>query len=502
MDKIAGTRIWTSSLVSAMKGGKSALMPKLAGMILAALTPEKHSFIYLDDEIEKIEYDEIDADLIAITTMTVQANRAYQIAGEFRKKGITVVMGGIHAAVMSEEVAAHCDAIMIGEGENTWPALLEDFENGTMKKVYDAKDYPPIETLISPKVDVIKHDQYLMYPIQATRGCPYDCDFCSIAYSSGHKYRMKPVEQVIAEIQEYEKFNTGGPAGVLKKGYYFVDDNLYVHKEYTKKLFTAMKDLKITWDGQGTINMATDDDALKLMAESGCRSFSIGFESVSPESLKEANKPRVNKVEEYITAINNIQKYGIIAGGYFVTGFDSDKITVFQDTTDFIKKANLVQSIFSILTPYPGTRLYDRINGEGRIFNRSWEFYNSWTCVFTPKQMSATDLQLGSFWASTEISKLDQMRENFQNFWKQGPWETNPPLSKKERLILIYLGFKLRKSKLKEYQKFLFWVARQKNAADFKSIIWSMMRHEIVSQTPAFAYYNPAEKKKEAINKN
>ena len=145
MVKNLGTQVWKSSLVKIMKGGTNTFMPKLAAMILAALTPSKHSFSYIDDEIEKIEYDKIDADLVAITSMSVQANRAYLIAGEFRKKGNTVIIGGIHAAVMSKEVSAHCDAIMIGESENTWPALLEDFENGKLKKIYEAKDYHPAE---------------------------------------------------------------------------------------------------------------------------------------------------------------------------------------------------------------------------------------------------------------------------------------------------------------------------------------------------------------------
>jgi Fe-S oxidoreductase len=496
MDKSLGSTIWTSKIVSVMKGGKNTFMPKLSAMILAAITPEKHSFKYIDDEIEVIDYENTDADLIAITSMSVQANHAYRIAGEFRKLGKTVVFGGIHAAVMSEEVLEHCDAIMVGESENSWPALLEDFENGNLKRIYNAKDYPPVETLVSPKVDIIKHDHYLTYPIQATRGCPNDCDFCSIQYSSGHKYRMKPVEQVVNEIREYEKYNTGGPGGALKKAYYFVDDNLYVNRSYTRALFAAMKDLNITWDGQGTVNTAFDDETLRLMAESGCRSFSFGFESVSQESLKEANKPKYNKVEEYEAAIENVQKHGIIAGGYFVFGFDSDSRQVFQDTTAFIKRANLVQSIFSILTPYPGTRLHDRIDGEERIFCKSWEFYNSWACVFTPKKMTAVELQIGSYWASGEISDLKQMRKSLKNFWKHGPWKTNPPLTIVERIVLIFLGIKLGLNNLGKYQRFLFWVAMQKNAADFKSIMWTLMRHEIVSQVPIAHIYNPADKYK------
>jgi len=443
MDKITGSKIWNSRLVSILKGGKNTQMPKLTAMILAALTPEKHTFVYIDDEIESIDYENISADLVAISSMTVQASRTYQIAGEFRKKGIKVIIGGIHAAVRSEEVSEHCDVIMIGECENTWPALLEDFENGNLKSMYNAKDYPPVEKLVSPRIDIIKHDRYLMYPIQATRGCPNSCDFCSIQYSSGHKYRMKPVEQVIQEIKEYEKYNNGGTGGALRKSYYFVDDNLYVNREYTKKLFTAMKDLGVSWDGQGTVNTAKDDEVLQLMADSGCKSLSFGFESISPESLKEANKPRCNNVKDYITAINNVQKYGIVAGGYFVMGFDSDDINVFKNTIDFIKNSKLILAIFNILTPYPGTGVYDKMKNQKRIYNKSWEFYNSWTCVFTPNKLSASELQIGYYWTALNALDMKYLRASLKNFWNKGPWKNNPSLNLLERVILIFLSIKL-----------------------------------------------------------
>lgn len=493
MDKVLGSRVWESSLMSTIKGKQNVFMPKLAAMILAALTPEKHTFLFIDDDIEDVDFDEVEADLVTITAMTVQANRAYQIAGEFRKRGIKVVVGGIHAAVMSEEVSSHCDAIMKGESENTWPAMLEDFEAGTLKKVYDAKDYPPVETLVSPRIDIIRHDLYLNYPIQATRGCPYDCDFCSIKFSSGHKYRMKPVEQVVREIQEYEKYNDNRFGGLLKKPYYFVDDNLYVNREYTKALFIALKDLNITWNGQGSINTAYDDEILRLMAESGCRSISIGFESVSQDSLKEANKPRHNQVKEYEMAIQNIQKYGIAAGGYFVMGFDNDGVTVFQETADFVKEVNLVQPIFSILTPYPGTRLYNRLDKEERVFTKGWGLYNSFMCVFTPRKMSSVDLQAGYFWMSREVISMKHLRKSLSYFWKQGPWKSNPRLTTAERIIMILLGMKLAFLRGGRYQRFLFWAATHRRATDFKTIIWMMMRHEISYQSP-FAY-NPAEKK-------
>jgi radical SAM superfamily enzyme YgiQ (UPF0313 family) len=474
--KVALFQPWDSKLIRIMTGNSSMYLPPLSAMILAAITPEKHSFLYVDEEIEDIDYD-VDVDLVALTAMTMQSCRAYQIAGEFRKRGKAVVIGGIHAAVMTEEAAGHCDALLLGEAENTWPALLEDFEKGALKAVYYAKDYPPVEMLISPKLDIIKHGRYLSFPIQATRGCPYDCDFCAIKHSSGHKYRMKPVQQVVDEICAYEKYNIPGIVGAYKKGYCFVDDNLYVNREYVKELLTALIPLNIRWDGQGTANLAKDDEVLQLMAESGCRTLAIGFESIEPESLKESNKPSVNKVEEYETLISNIAKHGIIPGGYFVFGFDSDDPSIFKRTVDFIKQSQLLQPNVNILTPYPGTRLYDRLHS--RIFNTSCLFYNNWSCVFTPEKMTARDLYFGSLWVSRQTTELEFMRKQLKYFWRFGPWEKNPPLKLSERIALIFLSLKLGLHGLGEYQRFLLWAALQRNAADFKTIIWTLWRREI-----------------------
>ncbi|MDR1558851.1 MAG: cobalamin-dependent protein, partial [Clostridiales bacterium] len=165
MESALGVRPYDSKLMKAIWGGRSAFIPKLVGMIIAALTPEKYTFQYIDEDVDEIDY-ESDADLVVITCMTVQAIRTYEISGEFRKRGKTVIIGGIHAAVMTEEVLAHCDVAMIGECENTWPVMLEDFENGRLKRLYDAKEFPPVEQLISPKVDIINPRKFLYYPIQ------------------------------------------------------------------------------------------------------------------------------------------------------------------------------------------------------------------------------------------------------------------------------------------------------------------------------------------------
>ncbi|MCL2287351.1 MAG: B12-binding domain-containing radical SAM protein [Firmicutes bacterium] len=450
---------------------------KLSAMVFAEITPSTYEFIYIDEEIEKIDF-EMDADLVAITAMTVQASRAYQISERFRSRGIPVVIGGIHASVLPEEVKEHCDAVAIGEGENIWPEMLKDFEQDMLKEFYNAKDYPPVDKLTSPRVDVVKHDYYLLLPLQATRGCPYDCEFCSIKFSAGHKYRMKPVEQVVAEIKEYEKYNKKRLGG-FKKGYVFVDDNLYVNREYVKKLFTAMNGLGISWTGQGTINMAFDDEILTLMAASGCKTYSIGFESISEESLKEANKPKINKTNDYAAAIGNLIRHGIIPAGYFIYGFDGDDKGVFQKTVDFAYKSHLLQPSFNVLTPYPGTRLYDRLKAEGRIFDNNWEHYNTSKCVFTPKHIEPPMLDDGAMWSSKQLADFEVIKAQLSYFWSQGPWPTIKRLTLLERAALFGLAMKLRKHGNKFY-KFLMWAARQKNAQDFSTIIAALVIHEAV----------------------
>ena len=464
VDKFTDTKIWASGLMDYINGEKTA-MPKLVAMLLAAITPEKHTFTHIDEEVEDIDFDLPNIDLVALTAMTIQADRAYAIAAEFKKRGVKVALGGIHASVLPDEAAMHVDTVFIGEGENTWLPMLEDLERGQLKSLYNAKDYPPVTELISPRVDVIKHERYSMFPIMATKGCPYSCDFCSIQYSSGNKIRMKPVEQVVEEIQAFEKYNTGP----IKKRYQFVDDNLYINPKYTKKLFIALRQLGITWQGQGTLNTLKDDVTLRLMAESGCRSFSIGFESISEESLKEVNKTGTNHVEDYDEGIKKLIQHGIAPSGFFIFGFDSDDVTVFEKTVNYIKNSHIICPFFNILTPYPGTRVYDRV--KERITDHKWSHYTSIHSVYTPAKMTSEQLESGMHWASYEVASLDTLKKQFEYFWSQGPWEKNPRLTLSERMILLLVALKLGRHKAyKGYKKFLFWVATRKKAVDLYTI--------------------------------
>ena len=468
-----------SSEIVRLSKDKNLSIPRLGPMIFAALTPSHYEFIYLDDDYQEVDL-EIEADMVALSAMTVQINRTYEIAHHFRKRGIPVVIGGIHASVLPKEVSQHCDATMIGEGENTWLQILKDFEEGGLKKFYDAKDYPPVEHLVSPKVDAINHDHYLMFPVQATRGCPYDCDFCSAKYAAGERYKMKPVTQVVAEIKEYEKVNRKRFG--YKKIYYFVDENLYVNRKYTKELFSALAKLDIQWTGQGTVDAAFDEEMLELMARSGCTSYAIGLESISEETLAEANKPKINKSQSYDVAIKNLTKYGIIPAGYLIYGFDTDTPDVFKNTVAFVKKNHLMQPFFGVLTPYPGTRLHARVEGENRIFDRNWDHYNSMTCVFYPKQYSPELITEGVIWSAKQVGNFEAMKKTLDYFWSHGPWPHLKNLTFKERILLRLLGHRIKK-KNPEYASFLYWAAGNKKACSFGTIFAALHLHDAIMQS-------------------
>ncbi|MDR0468509.1 MAG: B12-binding domain-containing radical SAM protein [Peptococcaceae bacterium] len=460
VDKYSDFKLWASKLANYMSGKHVTVLPKLVPMIMAALTPPEHSFVYIDEEIDDIDFDRIDVDFVAITAMTVQADRAYEIADEFRKRGKKVVIGGIHASVLPDEVELHADAVCVGEGENIWPVMLADFVAGQLKKRYEAKDYPPVTNLVSPRVDVIQHSRYSILPVLATKGCPYDCDFCSIKFSSGNKIRQKPVEQVLDEIRELEKYNKG----YFRKPYLFVDDNLYINREYTKSLFTGLIGLNITWFGSATLDTVNDDEVLELMAKSGCRTLVIGFESISEASLKEMNK-KANHVDQYNVIIEKLTRLGIAPGGNFIFGFDSDDKDVFEKTCDFILDSKILCSYLNIMTPYPGTRLYDRV--KDRIFDKKWSHYWAIRCVFKPGKMTPEELDSGAYWAAAQVMRIDKAKRMLEHFWSHGPWDTNPTLNLIERAILLIVSHRLRKVKeYKEYAKFFFWAATRKNAVN------------------------------------
>ena len=379
-----------SILKQTSKDIKSYWFARLSLTTLAALTPPEIEVAITDENVEPIDFNE-DVDLVGLTAMTMHALRAYEIADRFRARGITVVMGGLHASSLPQEAKQHVDAVVIGEAEGVWEKLLGDFQNGQLKPFYKSKHFCSFEAQPRPRLDLLKKRHYwTINCVQATRGCPFSCDFCSVAQFFGNTYRYRPVDEVIEEIK------------CLPAGYFtFVDDNIMGNHRYAKELFQKLTPLKRKWTSQGSLTMAKDTHLLKMAVESGCYALFVGIESLSQDNLSSVNKS-INHVSQYEEAIKKIRDHGIMLVGSFIFGFDHDDEAVFERTVKFCEKNKIELPIFFILTPVPGTRLYQRMEKEGRILHKDWSKYNGSNVVFKPKLLSEETLFNGYSWAFQE----------------------------------------------------------------------------------------------------
>jgi len=365
--------------------------PYLALTNLAALAGEDWEISILDENVEPIDFSAV-PDLVAISIMTPLAKRGYEIADAFRKKGVPVVLGGIHPTMMSTEAKTHANAVVLGEAEEIWPQLLDDFKRGNLKSFYKHEKVCNLNGLPIPKRDLLNRKAYFFVnTIQTTRGCPFNCDFCSVTTFFGQSYRTRPVEEVIHEIDQME-------SGFL----FFVDDNIAGSPMYAKKLFRALIPLNIKWFSQASLGIVKDRELLDLARRSGCKGLFIGFESLSQESLKAMGKS-INRVDKYKEAIKRVHDYGIGIQGSFIFGTDYDDTSVFSDVLRFIERTRLEAVIFSILTPFPGTRVYKTMLQENRILHTDWEKYDMNHVVYKPKKITPRQLQEGFNWAYKKL---------------------------------------------------------------------------------------------------
>jgi radical SAM superfamily enzyme YgiQ (UPF0313 family) len=373
-----------------IKVRKALKIPQLGLHILASLTPDNVDITVVDEEIREIDFSS-DFDLIGISCMTATANRSYQLSDMYRQRGSKVVLGGIHPTILPQEAVQHADAVVIGEAEGCWADVINDFRKGKLQKFYCAP-VPDLSKYPLPRRDFhIDKALFNCVGLLTTRGCPYACEFCSVTDFYGRKIRHRPVSMVLEDIKQ-----SGS------KTFLILDDNVTGHPKYSKELFEALIPLGIRWVGQSSISLAKDKEMLKLCRLSGCAALFFGLESVSPSSLIGMEKT-LKSIEETEEAIKIIQDNGIAFYPSIILGFDTDTKAIFDDTLEFLARTKLPTMALHVLTPYPGTRIYQRFKDQGRITSYDWSHYDHHTVVFQPKNMTSQELAEGHYHVQSEF---------------------------------------------------------------------------------------------------
>lgn len=403
-------------------------LPPLGLATIAGWTPDHWKIKIIDENIEDIDFN-LQANLIAISFMTANSKRAYDIADEFRKRHQNVILGGPHVTVCPEESLSHADSIVIGEIDHNWVAILEDCCENHLKKIYQFPlNSAMLNTFAIPRRDLFRQNSYLsINSIQTSRGCPYTCSFCSIASRYNGRYGKKDLSQVLDEVDTLQ--NKSMPI-------FFVDDNLLVDKKRCEKLLTGLIKRKVRWWSQADINVMHDEEMLDLAKESGCIMLVVGFESLSKNGIQAMNKHQ-NDVSLYEKFIKILHKHSILVNTSFTFGSDVDHEDIFNKTLDFLNDNGVIFSTFNILTPLPGTTFYHQMLQEGRITNKDWTYYDMGHPVFEPKHMSASALKDGYNWICKEFYSLQHIYKRLSGIPK------NEKTSLDFNLILAWnLGYK------------------------------------------------------------
>ena len=360
--------------------------------VIAALTPSKHSVRLVDENVEALDFDE-DVDLVAVTFMTALAPRAYEIAAAFRKRGKTVVAGGYHPTFMPDETAQHFDAVVVGDAEGQWPQLLADCEAGRLQHIYrrvtpcDAREIPVPRRELTART--ARH-YATGDAVQAARGCPHACRYCSITAFHKGVHRARPLDAVVEEVRH------------LAGDFMFVDDNIIADSDYARALFRALAPFGKRWVAQCSIEIADDAELLDLTRRAGCRGVFVGLETLDPRNLGGVDKD-FGRCQTYAERIARIRRQGIGVVAGIIVGLDHDDVTVFERTLHFLESAHVDVLQLNILTPLPGTPLFGQFEREGRILDRDWGHYDFRHAVIRPARMSPAELQAGADWLLREF---------------------------------------------------------------------------------------------------
>src|SRR5262245_24802211 len=373
----------------------STYLPRLGLGILMARTPRGVEVIYTDDVVRPFDVDKDvkDVDLVGISVDSKTARRSYDIAAAYRRRGVKVVMGGIHPTACPDEALAHADAVVTREADEAWPTVLADFKRGALRRAYPPT-IPDLARMPAPRRDIFRSKKYIPFQVvQTMRGCPYPCEFCSVSTANGTSMRFRPADNVLAELR------------TLGKLIMFADDNVMIHRAYSKDLFTRMAPLKKHWIGQCSLAAVKRLENIKLMAESGCKALFIGFESIDEETVRFTGK-RQNKPSQYKDVLDMLHDHGISTWGSFVFGFDTDDREVFDRTVEFGIEMKLTMALYAILTPYPGTQLYNRLKAERRLTDDRWWLradHDAGSPYYAPTRMTREELREGWMRAWTKF---------------------------------------------------------------------------------------------------
>ena len=359
-------------------------LPTLASLVPADLDAE---IICIDEGIEDVDI-EMDVDLVGLTVITGTATRAYELSRQFRERGKTVVLGGPHVTLVPEDATAHADSIVVGYAEDEWPRLLRDHVAGNLQPRYNQSPELDLSGRPLPNRSVLPERRYLTADVfEATRACVHACSFCVVPSAWGRKPLHKPVDEVVADIKQRRARRA-----------IFIDLNIIANRDYARELFTALKPLGIQWYGLATTLLCQDTQLLDLVAESGCRGLLMGLESIRSENLTQNHK-RFNHPESYASVVESLHDRDIALQGCFVFGLDEDTDDVFQETAELAVDIGIDLPRFAIVTPFPGTQLFQRFEQEGRILTRNWQLYDGQHVVFQPAQMSSQTLARGNEFA-------------------------------------------------------------------------------------------------------
>lgn len=406
---------------------KYSLFPPLGLATLASLCDELDEIEIVDEHVEKIDLND-NPDLVCIESYITNSNRAYEIADSYRKRGIKVAIGGIHATSLPSEAKEHADSVLLGLGERSFPKFLRDFKEGQAKKFYEQGEVS-LDGLPLPRRDLFKKEKYLVpNSMVFSRGCPNKCSFCYVSsfYKGGKSFYTYKVDRILEEIESMKG-----------RHLYFLDDNIFANTNLSRQVFKEMRGMNRVFQGAMTIESILKDDTIELAYEAGLRSAFIGFESINRHSLIQANK-RSNIGQDYSEAIKKLDQLGIMINGSFIFGLDNDNLDVFDKTTEWAINSGIATATNHILTPYPGTSIYNKMVEDKRIITNDWRLYDTRHLVFKHPNITKEEMELGynkaykDFYKWGNIVKSskehEEVRMKLKHLTYAGAWKKFEPV--------------------------------------------------------------------------